>query len=78
MQPIRIIFPKERVTGRCVLYVCVCNAIRECDLRKAARCCPGNAKNVYAAMGKSPDCCTCLDDAEAILEEEREFAVCAA
>ena len=60
------------------MYVCVCNAIRESDLRKAARCCAGDAQKVYASLGKVPDCCTCLDDAEAILEEEREFAVCPA
>ncbi|AZI36709.1 ferredoxin [Caenibius tardaugens NBRC 16725] len=60
------------------MYICICNAIRECELRTAARRCPGNAQSVYASMGKVPDCCCCIDDAEAILEDEREFATCPA
>ncbi|MBD3730615.1 MAG: (2Fe-2S)-binding protein [Sphingomonadales bacterium] len=57
------------------MYVCVCNAIRECELRAAARRVPGNAEAVYAALGKKPDCCQCLDDAEYLLLEEREMAL---
>lgn len=53
------------------MYVCVCNAIRECELRRAARLVPGDAEAVYAALGKRPDCRTCLDEAEAIVVEER-------
>lgn len=53
------------------MYVCICNAIRECDLRHAARRCGGDADGVYAAMGKRPQCGQCLDDAEDILFEER-------
>lgn len=54
------------------MYVCNCNAIREKDLRRAARKCGGNAEAVYAAMGKRPNCGTCLFDAEDILAEERQ------
>ncbi|MCR2834768.1 (2Fe-2S)-binding protein [Parerythrobacter lacustris] len=54
------------------MYVCVCNAIRECELRRAARLVPGDAEAVYAALGKKPDCRTCLDEAEAIVVVERE------
>jgi bacterioferritin-associated ferredoxin len=54
------------------MYVCVCNAIRECELRRAARLVPGDAEAVYAALGKRPDCRTCLDEAETIVIEERE------
>lgn len=57
------------------MYICVCNAIRECELRKAARVTPGDAESVYAALGKRPNCGTCLDDANAILFEECEMAV---
>jgi bacterioferritin-associated ferredoxin len=53
------------------MYVCVCNAIRECELRCAARCKPGDAEALYAAMGKEPQCCQCLDEAEEIIVEER-------
>ena len=55
------------------MYICVCNAIRECDLRRAARRCGGDADRVYAALGKRPQCGQCLDDAEDILIEERDL-----
>ena len=55
------------------MYVCICNAIRESDLRRTARRCPGDAEAVYAALGKRPNCGQCLDDAEDILAEEREM-----
>ncbi|MGE8141883.1 (2Fe-2S)-binding protein [Novosphingobium sp. NPDC080210] len=54
------------------MYVCICNAIRECELREAARTVPGDADAVYAALGKTPQCGQCLDDAAMILIEERE------
>lgn len=53
------------------MYVCICNAIRECDLRDAARACPGDADAVYACLGKTPQCAQCLDEATEILIEER-------
>ena len=53
------------------MYVCVCNAIRESDFRCAARCMDGDVEQVYARMGKEPQCRQCLDEAEAILIEER-------
>lgn len=55
------------------MYVCVCNAIRESELRKAAVRCTGDAEAVYAALGRRPNCGSCLDDADAILEQEREL-----
>lgn len=53
------------------MYICVCNAIRECELRTAARACPGDADAVYACLGKTPQCAQCLDEAAKILIEER-------
>jgi bacterioferritin-associated ferredoxin len=54
------------------MYVCVCNAIRECDFRRIARCVPGDAEAVYAALGKTPQCRQCLDEANEMLVEERQ------
>lgn len=54
------------------MFVCICNAIRETDLRSAARNCAGDADAVYACLGKTPQCGQCLDDAAMILIEERE------
>ncbi|MEY4722452.1 MAG: hypothetical protein RIQ46_2177 [Pseudomonadota bacterium] len=53
------------------MYICICNAIRETDLRCAARRIPGDADAVYAALGHQPQCGQCLDDAATILIEER-------
>lgn len=53
------------------MYVCVCNAIRECEFRRAARCVEGDAEAVYAALGKEPKCCQCLEEADELLAEER-------
>lgn len=57
------------------MYICICNAIREADLRRAACGTNGDVEAVYASMGKRPNCGQCLDDAQAIVEEEREMAM---
>jgi len=57
------------------MYVCICNAIRESELRRVARDSGGDAEAVYAAMGKRPNCGSCLEDADTILFEEREMAL---
>ncbi len=57
------------------MYICICNAIRECELRRVARHSGGDAEAAYAALGKRPNCGSCLDDAEAILFEEREMSM---
>ena len=56
------------------MYVCICNAIRETELRRVARHVAGDAEAVYAALGKRPNCGSCLEEADAILLEERELA----
>ena len=53
------------------MYVCVCNAIRESDLRAAALRCGGDAEAVYLALGRKPQCGQCLEDAQKIVTEER-------
>jgi bacterioferritin-associated ferredoxin len=53
------------------MYVCVCNAIREAELRHAARHVEGDAEAVYAELGWTPQCRTCLDEAEELILEER-------
>ena len=60
------------------MYICVCNAIREKDLRAAARACAGPAESVYAALGRIPQCRQCLDEAEHIVGEARSPRYCAA
>lgn len=52
------------------MYVCICNAIKETDLRAVARCCQGNAETLYAALGRTPQCRQCLEEAEEIIADE--------
>ena len=60
------------------MYICVCNAIRERDLRAVARSCAGPAESLYAALGKIPQCRQCLDEAEDVVAEARCARLCAA
>ena len=53
------------------MYTCICNAIRESDLRAAATGSDGDAVAVYATLGKAPNCGQCLEKAEKVLAEER-------
>lgn len=55
------------------MYICICNAIRECELRRTAQRVDGDAEAVYAALGKRPNCGQCLVEADALIEEEREL-----
>ncbi|MFM7403793.1 MAG: bacterioferritin-associated ferredoxin [Erythrobacter sp.] len=58
------------------MYTCICNAIRETDLREAARSCDGDAEATYASLGKRPNCGQCLDEAQKIIDTERAAAAC--
>jgi bacterioferritin-associated ferredoxin len=53
------------------MFICICNAVRDTELREAALTCHGDAEAVYAALGRIPQCGQCLDDADAVIEEER-------
>jgi bacterioferritin-associated ferredoxin len=56
------------------MYICVCNAIRDCELRRAALRSAGDAEAVYASLGKKPNCAQCLEEADEIIVQERAFA----
>lgn len=56
------------------MYVCICNAIRESELRSAARQCCGNAESIYTSLGRPPQCRQCIEEADEIVEEERSAA----
>ena len=55
------------------MYVCICNAIREAELRAVAHRTTGDAEQAYAAMGKTPNCGHCLCEADEILSDERQL-----
>ena len=53
------------------MIVCLCNAIRECDVRKAARdgaSCPSSA---YATMGRKPRCGQCFPFVRQLIAAEQ-------
>lgn len=52
------------------MIVCVCNAIRENDVRKAARDGAGCPVTAYAAMGRKPRCGQCFAFARSVIAQE--------
>jgi len=57
-----------------VMIVCVCNAIRETELRQAARdgaSCPTSAYRLY---GRKPRCGQCFSFARELIAAERATA----
>jgi bacterioferritin-associated ferredoxin len=56
------------------MYICICNAIREDELRRAALTSGGDAEATYQTLGKRPNCGQCLGEAGKIIEQERALA----
>lgn len=56
------------------MVVCVCNAIREKDLRSAARGGAASPCAAYATLGRRPRCGQCVPFAREIIEAERAAA----
>jgi len=53
------------------MVVCVCNAIREREVREAARSGAGDPLSAYASLGRRPRCGQCVSFARQIIAEER-------
>lgn len=53
------------------MVVCVCNAIRESDVRSAARDGATNPCSAYASLGRRPRCGQCLPFARDVINAER-------
>jgi bacterioferritin-associated ferredoxin len=53
------------------MVVCVCNAIREAEVRAAARGGATSACQAYRALGLQPKCGQCVPFARSIIDEER-------
>ncbi|MBY8827194.1 (2Fe-2S)-binding protein [Hephaestia mangrovi] len=56
------------------MVVCVCNAIREHQVREAAREGATSACQAYRALGRQPKCGQCVRFAREIIDEERAAA----
>jgi bacterioferritin-associated ferredoxin len=53
------------------MFICICNAIKDNELREAALACDSDVDGVYRLLGRIPQCRQCFDDAEEIITEER-------
>jgi len=56
------------------MLVCVCNAIREKEVRAAARAGATSACQAYLSLGRRPKCGKCIDYACEIIDSERAAA----
>lgn len=56
------------------MVVCICNAIRERDVRTAARNGSTTACQAYRALGLQPKCGQCVPFARSIIDAERAVA----
>jgi bacterioferritin-associated ferredoxin len=56
------------------MVVCVCNAIREKDVRAAARDGAISACQAYRALGRQAKCGQCVPFARSIIDSERAVA----
>lgn len=52
------------------MIVCICNVIREQQIREVAREGVTAVEEVYARLGCEPNCCQCLPYAQQIIDEE--------
>lgn len=56
------------------MVVCICNAIRESDVRQAARLGAQCPRSAYEALGRRPRCGQCLTFAREIIADEQAAA----
>jgi bacterioferritin-associated ferredoxin len=59
---------------RAQMVVCVCNALRERDVRKAARAGCRDPLSAYAALGCRPRCGQCVPFARELIAGEQQAA----
>ena len=52
------------------MYVCICNRVRECEVRDAIRCGARSEDSVGDACGAGTGCGTCLDRIVDLIDEE--------
>ena len=52
------------------MYVCICNAYRDAEIREAARSGLRCARKAYAALGGGPRCGRCLPVAQDLIDRE--------
>ena len=51
------------------MYVCLCNAYRERDVRDAVLAGARTVKEAYKALGNGPCCGCCIPDAQTLIQQ---------
>ena len=51
------------------MFVCICNAYRDAEIREAALAGARRARDAYRALGGGPRCGRCLRDAQILIDE---------
>ena len=54
------------------MYVCICNAVRETELRQTVRQGAETAEQAYLMLGLEVFCATCVEQAQAVIDDERK------
>ena len=54
------------------MYICICNAITDKQIRKAAESGARNIRDLKRELGVAANCGTCQEDALQILQESRQ------
>ncbi len=57
------------------MIVCMCNALRETQVRAKARACSGSVGHIYKQLGCKAQCGQCLPFARDVIRDERSRAV---
>jgi bacterioferritin-associated ferredoxin len=60
------------------MYACICERVRECDVRLAIRCGARTEEAVGTACGAGTGCGSCLDRICELIDEEQPALVPAA
>jgi bacterioferritin-associated ferredoxin len=53
------------------MYICLCNGIRDSQLRALAKDGVHKAEHAYDALGSQPKCGACLCSAQEVMDEAR-------
>ena len=57
------------------MYICICNALKECDLKEACkRSCARDGESVLQQAGCNAECGQCLDYIESFVIPEAPFS----
>lgn len=60
------------------MYACICERVRECDVRLAIRCGARTEESVGEACGAGTGCGSCLDRIDELIQEETATEMVAA